>query len=152
MLIWNRNQQRRSRSSWRFRKPRARSNSRTREQHPGWCYYHQIYQARARKCRAPCTWKQGNSSSRRIFVTDVKMNTSFLIDTGADICVYPRSKLQETRRKDVYELFAINGTTIATYGTIPLTLNLRLRRQFKWCFIVADVHRHIIGMDYLSHY
>jgi hypothetical protein len=51
-------------------------------------------------------------SSRRIFVTDVETNTSFLIDTGADVCVYPRSKLQETRRKDVYELFAINGTTM----------------------------------------
>jgi hypothetical protein len=43
----------------------------------------------------------------------------------------PRSKLQETSRKDVYELFAINGTTIAIYGTIPLTLNLRLRRDMN---------------------
>jgi hypothetical protein len=93
-----------------------------------------------------------DSSSRRIFVTDVETNTSFLINTGADVCVYPRSKLQETRRKDVYKLFAINGMTIATYGTIPLTLNLRLRRQFKWHFVVADVHRPIIGMDFLSHY
>jgi hypothetical protein len=61
------------------------------------------------------------SSSRRIFVTDIETNTSFLIETGADVCVYPRSKLRETRRKDVYELFVINGMTIATYGTIPLT-------------------------------
>jgi hypothetical protein len=38
------------------------------------------------------------------------------------------------------------------YGTIPLSLNLRLRRDFKWRFIVTDVSRPIIGMDFLSHY
>jgi hypothetical protein len=92
------------------------------------------------------------STSRRIFVTDVSTKTSFLIDTGADVCVYPRSKIQEHPRKDDYELFAVNGTTIATYGTIPLSLNLRLRRDFKWRFIVADAPKPIIGMDFLSYY
>jgi hypothetical protein len=63
IITWTHNQQRRSRSTSRHRKPRPRSKYRTKEQHPGWCYYHQTYQARAKKCRAPCTWNQGNSSS-----------------------------------------------------------------------------------------
>jgi predicted aspartyl protease len=85
-------------------------------------------------------------------MTDGNTKTSFLIDTGADVCVYPRSKLQGPTRKDDSELFAINGTTIATYGTILLSLNLCLRREFKLRFIVADVPKPIIGMDFLSHY
>jgi hypothetical protein len=66
--------------------------------------------------------------------------------------VYPWRKIQGHPRKDDYELFAVNGTTIAIYGTIPLSLNLCLQRDFKWRFIVADVPRPIIGMDFLSHY
>jgi hypothetical protein len=157
---------RRPRSTSRFQGHRTRSNSRNREHQPNLCYYHQTYQARAKNCRPPCTWNHGKpqqspvnaaygndgSTAHRIFVTDVSTKTSFLIDTGADVCVYPRSKIQEKPRKDDYELFAVNGTTIATYGTIPLSLNLRLRRDFKWRFIVADVSRPIIGMDFLTHY
>jgi hypothetical protein len=63
MRIRDHNQRRRSHSTSRHRKPWPRSKYRTGEQHPGWCYYHQTYQARAKKCRAPCTWNQGNSSS-----------------------------------------------------------------------------------------
>lgn len=51
-----------------------------------------------------------------------------------------------------YELFAANGSTIATYGNVPLTLNLGLRREFKWPFVVADVNSAIIGIDFLSHH
>jgi hypothetical protein len=55
-----------------------------------------------------------SSVSRCIFLTDKRMKTSFLADTGADVCVYPRSKLHGPSRKDDYELFAINATPIAT--------------------------------------
>ena len=37
--------------------------------------------------------------SRRIFVTDQRTKTSFLVDTGADISVYPRSKLSRDVKK-----------------------------------------------------
>lgn len=77
---------------------------------------------------------------------------SFLIDTGADICVYPRSRVKTRTFKTTYELTAANGTPIATYGPITLTLNLGLRRMFKWRFIIADTEKAIIGADFLSHY
>ena len=91
-------------------------------------------------------------ASRRIFVTDKNSRISYLIDTGADISVFPRSKLHGPVSKSEYELFAANGTRITTYGTVAINLNLSLRRAFKWNFTVADVKTPIIGMDFLSHY
>jgi hypothetical protein len=76
---------------------------------------------------------------------------SFLVDTGADLCAYPRSRLQERRTQTCYELFAANGTTVPTYGCITLRLDLGLRREFSWRFVIADVTGSIIGSDFLSY-
>jgi hypothetical protein len=92
------------------------------------------------------------SGSGRIFVTDRTSRISFLVDTGADLCVYLRSKLRGPANKDAYELFAANGTRIATYGTTLVSFDLALRRVFKWRFVVADVTTPIIGVVFLSHY
>ena len=86
--------------------------------------------------------------SRRIIILDQRTKTSFLVDTGADISVYPRSRLSTDAKKTAYELFAANGTRIATYGTLAMELNLSLRRAFRWNFTVADVQTPIIGMDF----
>lgn len=77
----------------------------------------------------------------------------FLVDTGSDICVFPRTALRQHRTgTNEYQLFAVNGTPIATYGSVHLELNLGLRRAFTWCFTVADVTKAIIGVDFLSHF
>ena len=49
-------------------------------------------------------------------------------------------------------LQAVNGTSISTYGTRSLTLDLGLRRSFRWIFIVADVATPILGADFLRWY
>jgi len=90
------------------------------------------------------------SISRRIYVSDKNSEIQFLVDTGADLCVYPRSRLRGPLKKDSYELLAANGTAIATYGTVVLTLNLNLCRE--WRFTVADVSPPILGVDFLSYY
>jgi hypothetical protein len=51
-----------------------------------------------------------------------------------------------------YDLCAANGSTIHTYGWLPLSLNLGLRRDFMWRFVVADITHPIIGVDFLSHF
>ena len=76
---------------------------------------------------------------------------SFLIDTGSDLSVFPRSLL-DNRPKTNFDLYAANGSVIATYGWHTLNLNLGLRRDFTWRFIVADVTKPIIGVDFLSHF
>ncbi|XP_043595942.1 uncharacterized protein LOC122573527 [Bombus pyrosoma] len=139
----------------RSRNPR-RSTSRDRLQQLGFCYYHATFKERAKKCRSPCSWNQPSANtacddslvSRRIFVTDRKSKISFLVDTSADICVYPRNKLRGSANKDTYELFASNGSRIATYDTILVSLDLALRRALKWRFIIADVNTPIIGVDF----
>lgn len=72
--------------------------------------------------------------SRRLFVTDKKSRMQFLVVTGADLCVYPWNMRNLSREKSTYELTAANGSPIATYGTLMLTLNLGLRREFAWRF------------------
>lgn len=91
--------------------------------------------------------------SGRIFVTDVQTKVQFLVDTGSDLCVYPLSYLRGQRRhKTNYELLAANNTVISTYGWLSLSLDFNLRRNFNWRFVIADVNKPIIGVDFLSFY
>ena len=43
-------------------------------------------------------------NSRRLFVTDGPSKVRFLIDTGADLCVYPHSILPQRRAQAHYEV------------------------------------------------
>jgi hypothetical protein len=72
-----------------------------------------------------------NNSASRLYVKDQQTKTSFLVDTGVDLCVYPRSRLRERLTQTSYELFAANGTIVRTYGCITLRLDLCLRREFS---------------------
>jgi hypothetical protein len=69
-----------------------------------------------------------------------------------DLCVFPRRLIPQRRSRVNYDLCAANGTTIPTYGWLPLSLNLGLRRDFTWRFVVADVTQPLIGVDFLSHF
>ncbi|XP_033225958.1 uncharacterized protein LOC117178644 [Belonocnema kinseyi] len=90
--------------------------------------------------------------THRLFITDKDSKLSFLIDTGADLCVFPRSFIQKKVEKTTYALSAANGSVIATYGVYEMPLNLGLRREFPWRFVIADVSRPIIGADFITHY
>jgi hypothetical protein len=117
---------------------RRRSSSREKEQQTGLCFYYRIFKAYEEmpillqlepgkreqlSVKAAC---DDGSVSRRIYVIDRSTRISFLVDTGTDVCVYPRNKLPGPANKDDYELFAANGTRIATYGTILVSLDLSL--------------------------
>lgn len=56
------------------------------------------------------------------------------------------------RQRSTYELSAANETVIHIYGTETLILNFELRRTFAWRFVIADVTKLIIGVDFLAHY
>lgn len=93
---------------------------------------------------------QGATS--RLFITDRKTKVQFLIDTGSDLCVLPRRFLRQSRQPAEYSLTAANGSIINTYGTMTLHLDLGLRRDFVWNFVVATVDKPIIGADFIAHY
>lgn len=91
----------------------------------------------------------------RVFVKDNNTNVTYLIDTGTDLCVYPYKNVNfntKLVKKSDYKLFAANGSVINTYGSINLNQNFGLRREFNWRFVIADVTRPIIGIDFLSFY
>lgn len=50
----------------------------------------------------------------------------------------------------VFVLSAANGTTIKTFGSKLLEVDLKLRRKFHHNFIMAAVNRPIIGADFLA--
>jgi hypothetical protein len=70
--------------------------------------------------------------TRRLFITEGTTKLQFLVDTGTDLCVFPRSATSGRREKSDYVLSAANSTDIHTYDTVTLSLNLELRRDFTW--------------------
>lgn len=89
----------------------------------------------------------------RIIINDKHLNLKYLIDTGEDVSVLPANFAENIHRKPTNKsLFAANGTPIPIYGEKRITVDLGLRRQFTWNFLVADVTRPIIGMDFLRCY
>lgn len=88
----------------------------------------------------------------RLFIQDKTSNCKYLIDTGADISVFPATNKQKLCKPHSLELQAANNTTIKTFGLITLELSLGLRKSFVWKFIIADVSKPIIGADFLGHF
>ena len=94
----------------------------------------------------------GVSHQRRLFyVTDVCNKQQFLIDTGAEVSALPPRATDWTHRQG-YDLQAVKSSTIATFGTRSLTLNLGLRRSYSWILTIAAVNHGIIGADFLRHF
>lgn len=102
---------------------------------------------------APSLVTDGRSQELcRLFVRDVKSKTRFLVDTGADLTVFPVSPSQRSQPPSNLILYAANQTTIKTFGTKSLTIDLGLDRLFKWNFVIADIQKPIIGSDFLGKY
>ena len=94
----------------------------------------------------------GQVPSRLFHVTDRSCGLRFLVDTGAEVSVIPPSRIERKCPPANLTLHAVNNSPIATYGTRSLTLNLGLRRTFRWVFILADVEKPILGADFLRHF
>ncbi len=86
-----------------------------------------------------------------LHITDCSNHLTFLVDTGAQISVLPPTHTDRLRKQEGRNLSAVNGTGIATYGTRSLTLDLSLRRTFRWIFVIADVQKPL-GADFLHHF
>ena len=90
--------------------------------------------------------------SRLFYVTDRSTGLRLLVDTGADVSVIPPSHADRKRPQPNLHLQAANNTSIQTFGSQSLTLDLGLRRSFRWVFIIADVKHPILGVDFLRSY
>ena len=94
----------------------------------------------------------GHSTSHLFFILEKSTHQRYLVDIGAEVSTIPPTKLDRQRGPASLSLQAANGSQISTYGTRSLTLNLGLRRPFRWLFIIADVKHPILGVDFLQHH
>lgn len=90
--------------------------------------------------------------SNRMVIFDRKTQHRYLIDTGADVSVIPKSANYIPSKPSTMRLYAANGSPIVVYGESLRTIDLSLRRPFLWNFVIADVSSAIIGADFLRHY
>jgi hypothetical protein len=65
----------------------------------------------------------------RTFIADKSSKRRFLNDTGSYLCVFPCKVIPQHRSGIHYGLCSTNGIIILTYGWLPLSLNLGLRRD-----------------------
>ena len=124
------------------------------------CWYHQKYGQSARKCKSPCTYSgkslaamnsSGQKQGHLFHVVDNSSGLRFLVDTGAEVSVILPSQTDRKCPQQNFTLQAVN-ISITTYGSRSLSLNLGLRRTFRWIFIIADVQHPILGADFLRNY
>ena len=90
--------------------------------------------------------------SKLSYVADKCNKCKYLIDTGAAVSVSPKSCANKISDADCLPLVAANNTTIITYGYSKRVVDVGLKRDYTWNFIVADVQQPIIGGDFLIHY
>lgn len=88
----------------------------------------------------------------RLYIYDKSTKSRFLIDSGSVVSVVPPSLIKATLTPTTVKLLAANRSNIRTYGHCIFKLDLGLRRELKWFFIIADVTSPILGADFLIHY
>ena len=125
------------------------------------CYYHQNFGEKARLCSEPCSYYStlgqrevaniALSHSKLLYVADKRHKCKYLIDTGAAVSVLSKSCANRISDADCLPLVAANNTTINTYGNCKRVVDVGLKREYLWTFIVADVKQPIIGADFLIH-
>ena len=126
------------------------------------CYYHQTYGEKARLCSEPCSYyvtlgqrEVANialSHSKLLYVADKGHKCRYLIDTGAAVSVLPKSCANGISGADSLPMVAAINSTINTYGNCKRVVDVGLKREYPWTFIVADVQQPIIGADFLINY
>ena len=89
----------------------------------------------------------GQSQSRLLYVWDRNTGHKLLVDTGAQVSVFPVSAQERRCRQKTEPLVAANGSVIETFGTRNIPLDLGFR-QFNWSFVLAAVNRPMLGADF----
>lgn len=90
--------------------------------------------------------------SCRLYVFDKRSHLKFLVDSGSDVSCIPAPKNVKNLIPDKLQLFAANNSRIFTYGHKLLNVDLGLRRDFNWKFLIATVPIPILGADFLEHF
>ena len=84
-------------------------------------------------------------------VWDSRSGRNFLVDTGAQLSIFPAANDDRRKGSKGPPLVAANQTPIATYGSrlIPLKIG---QSTYEWPFVLADVPHPLIGADFLAEF
>ncbi|XP_057337411.1 uncharacterized protein LOC130675637 [Microplitis mediator] len=89
-----------------------------------------------------------------VYVIDQVSKVRFILDTGAQVSVIPRSQLPN--RKSIRDpnctLRSVSNSKISTYGTHEMALNFGPNKKFNWNFRVADIDDALLGRDFFRHF
>ena len=88
-------------------------------------------------------------TDKRPHTWDKKSGAWCLVDSGAQLSIWPKELCPDAPKDKHPRLKAVNGTPITTYGISVRTLNLG-RMTIKHPVIVADVQKPILGFDFLE--
>ena len=83
-----------------------------------------------------------------LFLWDRCSGRRFLVDTGAQVSVFPASNNEQRSTTSGPALVAANHTAIRTYGSRTIQLKFD-NNSFVWSFILADVPQPLLGADFL---
>lgn len=81
---------------------------------------------------------------------DKESGHSYLVDTGAEVSVYPASLQDRRAQHPSATLSAANGTSIRTWGKRTISLTLGPKKHYTHEFFIADVTRPILGADFFT--
>ena len=92
------------------------------------------------------------SPSRLLYVADKWNKCDYLIDTGAAVSVLPKSCADGTADTSSYPTSQLTIPLSQAYGTCKRVVDVGLKRDYAWTFIVADIKQPILRADLLIHY
>ena len=92
-----------------------------------------------------------NNSRNTLAVWDCRSGRSYLVDTGADVSVFPASFQDRKTCHNSQPLVAANGSIIRAWGKRTIPIQLGKKRLFTQEFHLADVTRPILGADFFRH-
>ena len=101
--------------------------------------------------RPPVIGAVGNQSRNTLAVWDCRTGRSYLVDTGADVSVFPASFHDRSACHNSQPLIAANGSTIRTWGMRTIPIRLGGKRLFTQELHLADVTCPILGADFFRH-
>ncbi len=149
-------------ASYLHRQPGGKSTGSTKpkDTNSEWCYYHNKFGNKAKKCLQPCKFPGGLSgqqavanavetNTNRLFYTrDRVSRRRFLVDTGAEVSVLPASRTDKAATRQGVKLTAANSSCMRTFGKRTISLHFD-EWHFQWTFTVADVAQPLLGADFL---
>ena len=95
-----------------------------------------------------------NNSAQLGIIVDEASGLQCLLDSGSQVSLWPDTynrMLPAPTSPSFVKLIAANGTAIPTWGSVKLQIKI-VGRFYTQVFIIAKVHKPILGFDFLKKY